>query len=213
LTLDATASGEEGIFAVGTGPKEARLPNGYKFACTLGGPCGNFAEYALDLYTNTAATSATIGIDANQVNYSGMPTCNMLNFTQQDLGIYEILWASDGTKPLSVAKMSPSPFTTTVPTVAKYYAGSGQWVVGVSQTIIEPGQYEYVALCSSTPSTTPAMQLLFFRRRPRERRSYVRWLWPASEYSCKRYLRCGQQGVHPPMKTVARDTVPDRHPE
>jgi hypothetical protein len=161
LTLDATASGEEGIFAVGTGPKDARLPNGYQFGCVLTELCGNFADYALDLYTNTATTSATIGIDANQVNYSGMPTCNMLNFTQQDLGIYEILWASDGTKPLSVAKMSPSPFTTTVPTVAKYYAGSGQWVVGVSQTIIEPGQYEYVALCSSTPSTTPAMQLLF----------------------------------------------------
>jgi hypothetical protein len=161
MTLNATASGEEGIFAVGVGPKEARIPNGYTFVCAPAPLCGNVGNYALDLYTDTATASAAIGIDASQVNYSGMPTCNMLQFTQQDLGIYEILWPTKGTRSLNIGNMSPSPFTTTVPTVPNYYVGSGQWLVGVSKTTIGPGQYEYIALCSSTPSTTPAMELQF----------------------------------------------------
>jgi hypothetical protein len=160
LSLAASVTGQEGIFSVGTGPKEGRLPNGYKFVCELDGPCGNLAEYALDLYTNYATAAATISIDANQVNYSGMPTCAMAQFTQQDLGIYEI--ENQTNYPLSIAQMETSATgSTKIATKADTYVGSDQWVLGVSATSVAPGQYQYVALCSSSDTSEQAMELLF----------------------------------------------------
>jgi hypothetical protein len=160
LTLSASVTGEEGIFSVGTGPKDARLPNGYKFVCLLSGGCGNFAEYALDLYTNNATASSKITIDAAQVNYSKMPTCAMAQFTQQDLGIYQILNSTN--YPVSIAQMETSATNNTkIATMADTYVGSDDWVLGVSATSITPGQYEYVALCSSNHTTQQAMELLF----------------------------------------------------
>ncbi len=159
LNLSAAFVGTEGIFSLGTGPKEGRLPNTYYEAC-IAGQCQTQLAYVLDLYTDAASTSATIDIDANQVNYSGMPTCAMRQYTQQDLGIYQILNMTNS--PLSLAQMNTYPFVSTaIATVADDYRGSDQWVLGVSATTVEPGQYQYVALCSSNQTTTPAMELLY----------------------------------------------------
>lgn len=159
LTLKASIIGQEGIFAVGTGPKEGRIPNGYKTACELDGPCGYLARYVVDLYTDSATASTKIAIDANQVNYSGMPTCAMAQFTQPDLGLYQILNSTNYS--LSIADMKTNETRGDIPTVANYYAGSDHWLMGVSKTSVEPGQYQYLALCSSDHTTTPAMELLF----------------------------------------------------
>jgi hypothetical protein len=159
LTLEASVTGQEGIFSVGTGPKEGRLPNGYKFVCQLDGPCGNLAEYALDLYTDSAAATAKIDIDASQVNYSGMPTCAMLQYTQPDLGIYQIVNSTNS--PLSFGKVNLPPFNygAGVETVADDYRGNAQYLLGVSKTVVQPGQYQYIALCSSNQTSAPAMML------------------------------------------------------
>lgn len=158
LNLSAAFTGTEGIFSTGTGPKEARFAN--LFICVLCiTPQGNQAAFLLDLYTDAATTNANIAIDADQVNYSGMPTCAMLQYTQSDLGIYKIL--NETNHPLNITHMNTYPFSSTpVATVADDYRGSDQWIVGVSSTTIQPGQYEYVALCSSNQTTTPAMELL-----------------------------------------------------
>ncbi len=127
LTLSASVTGQEGIFAVGTGPKEARIPNGYKFGCLVVDYCGNLGEYVLDLYTDNATASAKITIDANQVNYSGMPTCSMARFTQPDLGIYEIF---NSTKyPMSIGQMETSATTGKITTKPDTYVGSDDWVL------------------------------------------------------------------------------------
>jgi hypothetical protein len=157
LTLNATVTGEEGIFSIGVGPKEKRQPSQIREVCLM--YCSNVADYALDLYTNTATAAATINIDAAQVNYSGMPTCAMRQYTQPDLGIFQIL--NHTNTALNIGDMSAYPFQNNVATVADDYRGSDQWLVGVSSTSIQPGQYQYVALCSSTQNTTPSMKLLF----------------------------------------------------
>ncbi len=159
LRLTATAAGKEGIFSLGVGPKEGRLPNGYGVNC-IAGDCQTALDYTLDLYTDAATTTATIDIDAAQVNYSGMPTCAMRQYTQADLGIYQVLNKTNN--PIDISQMNAAPFTPTpIATVADDYRGSADYLLGVSSMTIEPGQYQYVALCSSSQTTTPALELLY----------------------------------------------------
>ncbi|MGA9719181.1 MAG: hypothetical protein WBQ79_12955 [Acidobacteriaceae bacterium] len=159
LTLTAKAAGKEGIFSLGTGPKEGRLPNGYGVNC-IAGQCQTALDYVLDLYTDAATVSKTINIDANQVNYSGMPTCAMRQYTQADLGIYQIL--NQTNHPLNISQMNAAPFSPTpISTVADDYRGTADYVLGVSATTVQPGQYQYIALCSSNQGTSPALQLLY----------------------------------------------------
>jgi hypothetical protein len=160
LTLNATVTGKEGIFSLGTGPKEGRLPNGYGVNC-IAGQCQTALDYALDLYTDTASASTKITIDASQVNYSGMPTCAMRQYTQQDLGIYQIVNTTNS--PLNIGKVNITPFSYNgaIDMVGDDYRGSAQYLMGVSKTVVQPGQYQYIALCSSNQTTDPAMNLQY----------------------------------------------------
>jgi hypothetical protein len=88
LTLTASVTVREGVFALRHGPYGARSVDTHVDNCA---PFASCPWWSMNLYTDVFTAASTITIDASTVNYSGMPTCAMWGFqTQQDIGIWAI---------------------------------------------------------------------------------------------------------------------------
>jgi hypothetical protein len=145
LTLTASLTVREGVFALGHGPHGNRQVDTHPDDCSIYGDC---PWWSMNLYTDAFTAASTITIDAADVNLSGMPTCAMLNYTQKDIGIWAIENATNDA--VDISKMNAWPWSLTpIPTVPNDYRGTVNYVLGVSATTIQPGQFEFVALCSS----------------------------------------------------------------
>jgi hypothetical protein len=148
LTLDASILVEVGVFAFGHGPHAARVHD-LRVLCGIF-PCD---WWSMHLYTDSFQAAQTITIDANAVNYSNMPTCAMRRFTQPDIGIWAV--RNETNSPLDISKMNALPFAPTpIDTIPNDYRGTADYVIGVSATTIQPGQFEFLALCSSNQAQT-----------------------------------------------------------
>src|SRR5262249_7001100 len=150
LTLAGRMTVREGVFALGHGPHGNRQVDTHLLPEFP--DCAPFAScpwWSMNLYTDAFTAASTITIDPNGVNYSGMPTCAMMQFvTQKDIGIWAVL--NDTHAPADIARMNAWPWRPTPIDTAPYdYRGTGNYVLGVSATTIQPGQVQYVALCSS----------------------------------------------------------------
>src|SRR5262249_14847257 len=128
--------------------------------------------YAMHLNTDSFTASSTITINANDVNFSGMPTCAMTGFQQTDVGIWAV--QNDTAEIVSLPQMSSTPFSVRSATQNYYYSSTdADYAAGVSEaklpsgpTItytngINPGQRGYISLCSLDPSTNPAIRVYF----------------------------------------------------
>jgi Bacterial Ig-like domain (group 3) len=170
LMYTATFTAKEGAFAYGHGSFSNRQADDHKLgACDLI-PFATCPWYVMHLYTDAFTVSKPITISANDVNFSGMPTCSEALFQQPDVGIWEV-W-NETNSILYFPTMSSAPFDTSTPTEAFYYASTNpQYALGVAETLlssgppavygVSPGQRGYVALCSTTSSATEAMRVFY----------------------------------------------------
>jgi hypothetical protein len=170
LMYTATFTAKEGVFAYGNGSPSDRQADDND----LGGVqlilFASCPWYEMHLYTNVFTASEPITISANDVNFSGMPTCAEAGFQQRDVGIWEI--RNETNSILYFPTMSAAPFDTTTATEAYYYASTNpQYALGVAETLlnsgppavygVSPGQRGYVALCSLQNSVTDAMRVFY----------------------------------------------------
>lgn len=154
LTYNASFKATEGVFALGAGPYNQRNAD---FTGLFWGPW-----YRMNLYTDSYSKSIPVTVDANAVNYSGMPTCALKGYSQADVGI----WAVQNTTNYATAigQLTALPLTPDhlIPTKPYDYAGSASYLAGVSAISIGPGQEQYVALCSANQNETGvAISLLY----------------------------------------------------
>jgi len=167
LMYTATFTAKEGAFAFGHGsPSDRQADDFYLGLCPhIFGSC---PWYEMHLYTNAFTSTKPITISANDVNFSGMPTCAEAGFQQRDVGIWEIRNETDSI--LYFPTMSAAPFNAATPTQAFYYASTNpQYALGVAETLlssgppavygVSPGQRGYVALCSLVNSSADAMRV------------------------------------------------------
>jgi hypothetical protein len=129
LTLNTSFTAKEWVFAFGHGPHGSRQRD---IEDMDGTACPFDCHWsAMHLYTDSYTAAQTITIDANDVNYSGMPTCAMAQRTQPDIGIWTVLNTTNNT--VSMSTMNALPFTANpagIATVAKDYSGTKNYLIG-----------------------------------------------------------------------------------